>query len=386
MQDASGFSSCREGTIRVVYLVSILRRAGPTSQLLNIVRYLDRGRFDPVVVTLSPEPADSMADRFLELGVPVRSVGMSRLRAIANRHWRRDIENVLGSSLDDQCVVHSQGIRGDIIASRWLGGVPRVATARNFPYDDYPLKFGRLAGRWMARSHLRALSKLPNVIACSATLAGMLRARSVEAGVIRNAVDTATFRPALPAERAELRARLGLPAAARIAVSIGALSARKDPRLVVRAFRAVGEPGLALVFLGEGPLEAECRREAGGDARIRFAGQVADVAPFLRAADFLVSASRAEGLPNAVLEAMACGLHVVLTDIGPHRELLELAPTSGEAVPVGDQGALATAIRRAPAASGTRTEPGLLDKLGAERMSRSYQDLYLRLAGSGTGR
>ena len=99
-----------------------------------------------------------------------------------------------------------------------------------------------------------------------------------------------------------------------------------------------------------------------------------------------MSASRAEGLPNAVLEAMACGLRVVLSDIGPHRELLELAPAAGEAVPVGDERALTAAIERAAAASGTLPEAGLLEQLGAERMSRSYQDLYLRLSGAGAGR
>jgi CHASE2 domain-containing sensor protein len=44
--------------MHVLYLVSTLRRAGPTAVLLDIIRHLDPGRFDPVVVTLSPEPAD----------------------------------------------------------------------------------------------------------------------------------------------------------------------------------------------------------------------------------------------------------------------------------------------------------------------------------------
>ncbi|MGH8223099.1 MAG: glycosyltransferase, partial [Woeseiaceae bacterium] len=65
--------------VRVVYLVSTLRRAGPTSQLLNIVRHLDRRQFDPVVVTLSPEPPESMLDAFEKAGVVVKSLSMSRL-------------------------------------------------------------------------------------------------------------------------------------------------------------------------------------------------------------------------------------------------------------------------------------------------------------------
>ena len=381
-RDAGAAGGC---LIRVVYLVSTLRRAGPTTQLLNLLRHLDAGRFDPVVVTLSPEPADSMLPEFRALGVPVRTLAMSRLAGLVNRGWRGDIERLVGRRLDASVVVHSQGVRGDVISARFLRGLPRVATARNFPHDDYPLKFGRLAGHWMARSHLAAFRRLPTVVACSSTLAGLLRAQGIEAGVIHNGVDTATFRPADAAERANLRAALGLPGSARIGVSVGALSARKDPLLVIRAFRAVRDPGLALVFLGDGPLAAACRRAAEGDARIRFEGQVDDVTSFLRAADYLVSASRSEGLPNAVLEAMACGLRVALTDIGPHRELIDLAPGSGIAVPVGDEPALALALERMASAvrpADAVPDAGLLEFLGAERMSKQYQEIYGRIAGT----
>jgi hypothetical protein len=76
-------------------------------------------------------------------------------------------------------------------------------------------------------------------------------------------------------------------------------------------------------------------------------------------------------------------LRVILSDIGPHRELLELAPAAGELVPVGDGQALAGALSRAAAAGGVPPDATLRERLGAERMSKSYQDLYLRLAGAG---
>jgi glycosyltransferase involved in cell wall biosynthesis len=310
---------------------------------------------------------------------------MSRLAAFAHRRWRADIERLAGAPLDAGTVVHSQGVRADVVAARFLAGLPRVATARNFPHDDYPLKFGRLAGGWMARSHLAAFRRHPNVVACSATLARLLGGEGIAASVIPNGVDIGFFRPGTAAERADCRARLGLPAEFRIGLVVGALSGRKDPMIVIRSLRAVDDPGFALVFLGDGPLAAECRAAAAGDTRIRFGGQVADVTPFLRGADFLVSASKSEGLPNAVLEAMACGLRLVLSDIGPHRELLELAPERGVLFPVGDEQALGAALQRTlrdlppgpPAA-----DAGIATRLSAGRMSARYQELYLRLAGA----
>jgi glycosyltransferase involved in cell wall biosynthesis len=365
-----------------VYLASTLRRAGPTSQLLNIVRYLDPRQFDPVVITLSPEPAASMLESFSELGVEVKSQSMSRLRAVFHRGWRRDIERLVGARLDDLSVIHSHGVRSDVISSRHLVPVPRVATVRNFPYEDYVMKFGPLLGRWMAWTHLRAFRALPVVVACSSTLSETLREHGLETAVIRNGVDTSKFRAALPGERARLRSELGLAADARIGLCVGALTARKDPLSIVQAVRAIDDQALTLVFVGSGNLEASSRRAARGDERIRFVGQIDDVAHFLRAADFFVSASRAEGLPNAALEAIACGLRVVLSDIGPHREVLELVPSAGDLFAPGDRQALSAAIGRA--ASRTAAAAGLAPEsveelVGAEQMSRRYQELYLRL-------
>jgi glycosyltransferase involved in cell wall biosynthesis len=372
--------------LRVVYLVSTLRRAGPTVQLLNLLRHLDPARFEAVVVTLSTEAADSMLPAYQALGVPVRTLALSRPAALLKRRWRRDIERLVGAPLDASSIVHSQGIRGDVIAAKHLVGITRVATARNYPLVDYPLKFGRLPGLWMAHAHLRAFRALPHVVACSSTLGALLRERGIEAAVIPNGVDTAIFRPASTAERAELRSRLGLPAASRIGVSVGALSPRKDPLAIVRAIRAIDDPALCVIFVGDGPLSEVCRQAAAGDRRIWFAGQVGDVTSHLRAADFLVSTSHAEGLPNAVLEAMACGLPAVLTDIGPHSELCDMASAgSCTTVPVGDDAALAAAVvrtaRRGLGAS-VASDPGLMQRLGAERMSKSYQELYLQLAGA----
>ena len=371
-----------ESPVRIVYLCSTLRRTGPTSQLLNLVTYLDRRLFDPVIVTLSPEPADTMRASFDASGVPVRSLALSRLRGALHRGWRRDVGRLAGA-LDGSSVIHSHGIRGDVISVRHFSGLPRVATARNYPDDDYPMKFGPFAGRWMARSHYRAFRAHPCVVACSATLAEQLRGHGVAAQFIRNGVDTSVFRPAGAAERSRLRDELGLPADARVGVAVGALSTRKDPLAIVRAMQSATEPDLVLVFVGAGELEAACRREAGGDARIRFEGQAEEVSNYLRAADFLVSASRSEGLPNAVLEAMACGLRVVLSDIGPHRELLQLAPASGVTFPVGDGHALAAALRNAThgdAAGDPGSAARLAALLGAERMSLQYQAIYRRLA------
>jgi glycosyltransferase involved in cell wall biosynthesis len=371
---------------KILFLVSTLRQAGPTTQLLNLVRYMDRERFDPVIVTLSAEPADSMRAAFEELQTTVTSLSLSRVGGTLHRGWRASLERVAGGGLDARCLVHSQGIRADIISASELAGLARVSTARNYPYDDYVMKYGRLLGRWMAHRHLQAFRSIPVVVACSSNLERLLRGHGLEPAVIRNGVDTSKFAPPSPSERARLRAQLNLPTGARVGLCVGSLVERKDPLSIVRAVRASDAPELVMMFVGTGTLDGRVRREAEGDPRIRFTGQVGQVLPYFNAADFLVSASRSEGMPNSALEALACGLPVVLSDIEPHRELLELAPSAGTLFALGDLPALVEAIRRAasPATASRGLSPGQAAALlGAEQAARRYQELYLRLMSQG---
>ena len=69
------------------------------------------------------------------------------------------------------------------------------------------MKYGPMLGRWMARRHI-AFRAMPSVVACSETLARMLRNHGLEATVIRDGIDTSKFRPAWPAERSQLRFEL----------------------------------------------------------------------------------------------------------------------------------------------------------------------------------
>jgi glycosyltransferase involved in cell wall biosynthesis len=100
----------------------------------------------------------------------------------------------------------------------------------------------------------------------------------------------------------------------------------KNPQTVLAAVAACDVPGTELVVVGDGELRSELEDLADGESlrgRVTFTGMVErnEVYRHMAAADVCVSASRGEGLPVAVLEAMACGCPVVLSDIAPHREI-----------------------------------------------------------------
>jgi glycosyltransferase involved in cell wall biosynthesis len=164
---------------------------------------------------------------------------------------------------------------------------------------------------------------------------------------IGNGIDVDAYRPATPAQRAILRRELGLPAGPLVAYA-GRLAPEKGPDLLVDAWpRVLAEvPAARLVVLGDGPIAADVRRRAAelgvGDS-VDFRGPVPDTAPWLRACDAFALPSRTEGMPVALLEAMACGLPVVATSAGGTPEFLEDGVT-GRLVRPEDPAALAVGL------------------------------------------
>lgn len=162
---------------------------------------------------------------------------------------------------------------------------------------------------------------------------------------IPNGVDTGRFHPLGAAERASLRQRLGLPDGP-LAIYAGRLAPEKGLRRLADAWaRLLPElPDAHLLMLGEGPEgEALAARHL---ERLHLLGPAEDVAPYLQAADVFVLVSEREGLSNALLEAMACGLACVVGEFGGARGLLEDGQ-NGLIVPPGDQEALVAALGRA---------------------------------------
>lgn len=164
--------------------------------------------------------------------------------------------------------------------------------------------------------------------------------------VVHNGVDLEAFRPG--GDGRGFRARLGVPPEAPLAVAVGNLTPQKDHDLLARAAARVlaSLPEARFVVVGEGflrpALEARAR-QLGLDGRFLLPGFVSDVRPALAAADLLVLSSDNEGMAWALLEALACGLPIVATDVPGARACVEPG-SNGLIVPPRDEAALADAL------------------------------------------
>ena len=166
--------------------------------------------------------------------------------------------------------------------------------------------------------------------------------------VIHNGVEL----PALLDEgrRHEIRAAWRIPPEAPVIGVVGTFKEGKGQARVVGMLPGILDavPDARLVLLGDGPLRTGIEHQVsslGLETRVVITGQVADARPLYGAFDVVASASDAEGLPNAVLEAAAAGVAVAATDAGGTREVV-LDGDTGLLVPVGDEQALGRALVR----------------------------------------
>lgn len=204
----------------------------------------------------------------------------------------------------------------------------------------------------VARSLRRALPRAARVVAVSRPLGELVEAFGVPRAridVIANGVDAALFRPR---DRWEARAALGHPGdRSRWLLYVGRLEEAKGVLDLLEAFATLrrARRDLRLVVVGDGSARAACDRAARDpDARVLVAGPrpLEEVPVWMAACHALVLPSWAEGTPNVVLEALACGRRAVATAVGGTPDVIT-GPELGELVPAHEPEALAAAMERA---------------------------------------
>lgn len=164
-----------------------------------------------------------------------------------------------------------------------------------------------------------------------------------------NSVDGRQFRPPEDRARKQSKERLGYPAHRPLVVYVGRLHPVKGVDVLIESWASLTKQargGARLIVVGDGPAREDLERRSallGVHESIAFVGERSDVKVFYRAADLFVLPSRSEGLSNAFMEAVACGVPVVASDVGGASDLLSNGFSSG-LVPVEDPTSLALKI------------------------------------------
>lgn len=311
--------------------------------------------------------------RFRELGIWWRL-----FRHIHSRRHRIDILHGHGAYF-------MQSVLGPL--GRLLGK-PSVLKASMSNND-----LSSLSGGAIAPIHRWFLGMVDAYVAISEDLKAEMLAHGLPPERIRhipNGVDTERFRPASPAERAEARRLLDLPDG-RIALTVGVLDTRKRIVWLIEQWLAHQGFGTGAVLVAVGPTS----RDPDGPAQRARAEALAAAHPHLlvvrphtpaiewyyRAADFFVFPSAQEGLPNAVLEAMAAGLPCVVAYTPGTRELVRDGE-NGATFPLEDNIGLTNAVARVLRERVDRSAPLVFpDGYTIGAVSDQYALLYEQLTG-----
>ena len=236
-----------------------------------------------------------------------------------------------------------------VLLGRWLK-VPVTITMRGTEgrHARTPGLSARLKQALMGCQHVFSVSAALRQVAVNLGVPG----EKVE--VVGNGVDADKFRPM---DRIACRRALGLAMDVPVLIGVGGLVERKGFHRVIEVLPALIQCHPQLVYLIVGGPSAEGNNRAelealvaqlGLEPHVRFLGtrKPEELSAVLSAADVFVLATRNEGWANVFLEAMACGLPVVTTDVGGNREVVCRADL-GAVVPFGDAAALGAALNAA---------------------------------------
>jgi glycosyltransferase involved in cell wall biosynthesis len=305
--------------LRVLVVTGNAIVGGMESHVLRLCERLPRSAFESIAL-VPFESAFTEALRGCGLRVHVAPIG-EKLRWHAIQYAASLVRE------HDIDVIHAHLPAAHVVAA--LAGsvtrTPVLATIHAMHLSMWDLEVHRLTATHLcfvseaARAHALAVGVQPSRIS-----------------VVRNGIDTNRFTPRT--------ARQGEPVSPVVGY-VGRLSPEKNPALFLRAAARIHAhvPDARFVVVGDGPLRAELETLAatlGIDDDVTFAGECSDMPARYRALDLMLLTSWHEGTPLAILEAMACGVPVVATDVGGVAELI-VSGTTGALVPPGDDAQMA---------------------------------------------
>lgn len=299
--------------VRICFVISSLSNSGPVNVLFNIVKYLDKSQFDIHIVTLFKESNHSRLDDFKKLEITIwQSIHVKKKMARVYLSLRSSMRKIKPD------VVHSHCFYSLEFLSRIGEIFKKVHTLHGYPKEFYHLKYGGIIGRVMMFFSFQAYKRMHKVITCANHFEkGIQTSESIKTTTIRNGVDTSLFKPLSLEDKAALKKKAGYENKV-IYIMNNRLSPEKNNRFVVKSFPM--DKRVHLIIVGDGKEKTELDPIMRSNvSHIQYTGNILS---YLQMSDYYISASKAEGLPMAVLEAISCGVYPILSDIPSHREII----------------------------------------------------------------
>ncbi len=380
---------------RVLHLIASFDVGGTERQAAELLKRLDRERFVVRLAALRRE-----GPLYPEVATYFDEVPEFRLTSFYNANAAKQLFRLRAFLLRERIdILHAHDFYAGILggAAARLAGVRLLACQRHLRLSD------RRFHEWGTRLIYKMASRL---LVNSEAIRDHIRTGSgLDTGkivVIRNGLIPTEATDGNPASelnrrsrRDALRRELGLDPDVKLVGMVARLQPVKGHRHFIEAAAKVARtvPEAHFVFVGDGALRSEIEEQAaslGLAGRAHLLGERSDAAQIPEAFDVAALSSLSEGLPNAVMEAMAAGTPVVATAVGGVTELIEDGVT-GLLVPPADAEAMAERLIFALTYPAQRTAIGatgqrfIQERFGMSRMVNAVERLYEELMGEPVG-
>jgi glycosyltransferase involved in cell wall biosynthesis len=305
--------------IRIAFLFSTLEGFGLVKIIFYLAKYLKRNSsFDIHVITLSPEPKNSLINEFQKENIPVHCIGMSRIKGMF--YSQKELIRLLNELQIN--ILHSNGFRANLIHSqttRKVTHIKDVMTIHLDPNDEAKHPLGPLFKLWSKNKHIKIIKECKCALACSRSISEGLKKYGIQIPYIQNGIDIEIIEQTGSSKEAKLE--LNIPNDSPLFVVLSGLHKRKNVETIIKAFNELGH-NYPLLIIGDGDDRENLEMMAKGK-HIHFLGYKKETIEFLKSSDIFLSASYSEGLPLSVMEAMYMENIPVLSRIPPHLEIIE---------------------------------------------------------------
>lgn len=360
--------------MKIVYLISSLQNVGPVNVLYEIVNTIDKSQNEVFIITLK-KPSKDVEEKFISCRAKCICLNVSFLQSFLYA------ANLIKEKLEiiKPDIVHAHCFRTICFLAQISGKWKTCATIHCYPHLDFVYEYGCLVGGIMSRLYIRALRKIDAPIACSRSIKNELQNKfSLNTYCVRNGTSKKPVISDVDFSRFKKTVQQ------KVFLCVSCFNKRKNQRQLLEYMQEmIIEDKISIVFLGDGTLRKECMSKKLPNTY--FLGNIDNVYDYYAKADGIISASNAEGMPMAVIEALLAGIpRCILSDIPPHRELKSLFADEILLIDFGKSmdnylfNKMLSFIQRDNEKDKISLKAGKY--LSAEFMSRKYLELYEKLS------
>lgn len=352
--------------IQIAYVISYLNRNGPSRVLLSLINNLDKSKYEISLITLFAGNDKEIVSALRCNGITVYECEtLCRIGCLCGQF--KEFSDVINKRHFD--ILHSHGFVPDILSSRLHTTAKRITTLHSNIYEDYLETYGFIKSRILITWHIAAVKKLDKCVCCSKSVYYAIAPHLSNLTFVCNGLEPIMSKPAIT------RAEIDVPENARVFIFAGALNSGKNIVKLIDDFVNCHDADEYMLILGAGEKEEECKKRI--DDHVRMLGFQIDPTVYMKISDVYVSASKSEGFSISVLEALFCGLGLLLSDIPSHCEVVKMSKDIylGEVYAASDFSSKLTELREKSFNKKEIIEFST-SELSAETMTKKYEKVY----------